>query len=94
MGGVRALVNLPGKMWAQMWGKSTPKCGANPGQILGQKVGQNLWQSHDSSRRGNPENRWKSLKMITRINLKSFFILANGSFWARRGLEVGWGLAG
>ena len=55
-GGVGALVILPGKMWG--------KCGANPGQILGQNVGQNLWQSHDSSRRPNPGNPWKSLKMI------------------------------
>ena len=27
-------------------------------------VPQNLWQSHDSSRRRNPENRWKSWTMI------------------------------
>ena len=38
------------------WNLSTLKSGANLGQIPGQIPGQNLWQSHDSSRRQNPEN--------------------------------------
>ena len=38
--------------------------GPDPGQNLPQNLPQNLWQSHDSSRRRNPENRWKSWKMI------------------------------
>ena len=43
-------------IYPKIRGKSTAKSGAN--------LWQNLWQSHDSSRRRNPENRWKSWKMI------------------------------
>ena len=55
-----ALVSLCGKMGGK-WGA---KWGANLWQNLSQNLPQNLWQSHDSSRRRNPENRWKSWKMI------------------------------
>ena len=47
-GGVGALVILPGKMWGNMY----PKSRVN----LPQNLPQNLWRSHDSSRRRNSEN--------------------------------------
>ena len=75
----------------------TQNVGQNVGQILWQNVGQILWQSHDSSRRLNPEKRWKSSKIIKyeMISVGSHLagsgvpFLENGSFWGRRGFEVG-----